>query len=256
MIVKLHTDTPHQVFSYLYPLFSRPTWPCIWSCVWPRVSSASATLFRTSILGLLTLANTAQAQDIEPRPSVMGTLRDQRQLPVADADVFVRSSAGSSSVFAKTDQEGRYQVFDLPPGNVVVVARDPATQALAMAQTQLQRPEQQMRLDVQVARADARLEGTIIHGGKPVVDAHISLLSRQVFADVGVAQRTTTTDANGHFKLERVMPGAMRIIVEADGLVSQQDVDMQGGSTQQVQIALGNSVYLPNVLSGEDGTSA
>lgn len=197
----------------------------------------------------------AYADRIEARPSILGVLHDQKQHPLPGADIFIKSSGAQASVVAKTDQDGRYQIFDLPLGNITVVARDPATQALSMVQAQLQRPEQQVKMDLQVARADGRVEGIVTHGGKPAVDVHITLLSKQVFADIGVAQRTTRTDATGHFKIERAMLGSMRLIVESEGVVSQQDVEVHSSNTQHVQIALGNSAYLPNVLSGEDGSS-
>jgi hypothetical protein len=240
MIVKLHFNAslkPNFSFSTYLPLHQL------------------LTVMLLAALNIACISLPARADNIEARPSVLGVLRDHKQLPVADADIFIKSSAGNASVFSKTDQDGRFQAFDLPLGNITVVARDPMTQALSMVQAQLQRPEQQLPMDLQVARTDARIEGIVSMAGKPVADASITLLSKQVFADVGVAQRVTKTDANGHFKIEKVMLGTMRILAEADGMLSQQDIDTASGNTQHVQIALGNSAHLPNVLTGEDGSS-
>ncbi len=200
-------------------------------------------------------ASPAFADRIEARPAILGVLLDQKKQPVPNAEIFVKSSSAYASVTTKTDYEGRYQVYGLPLGNITAVARDPVTQALSMTRAQLQRPEQQVQMDFQVARADGRVEGIVTFGSKPVVDAQITLLSKQVFTDIGVAQRTTRTDTNGHFKIDKAMVGPMRVIAESDGVLSQYDVEVQSAHTQHVQIALGNSVYLPNVLSGEDGSS-
>ncbi len=242
MIVKLHNNAN---LSSNFSFFTSP------SIHLPRILQLGMGFF----LGLVGIVTPLKAQTIEARPSVQGVLRDHRQLPVIDAEIFIKSSAGNASIYSKTDHEGRFQAYDLPLGNITVVARDPVSQALSMVQAQLQRPEQQLPMDLQVARADARVEGVVMHAGKPVADANITLLSKQVFSDVGVAQRVAKTDANGHFKIEKAMLGTLRLIAEADGMVSQHEVETVSGNTQHVQIALGNSAHLPNVLTGEDGSS-
>lgn len=224
----------------------------------PHFSPLATAWFSCLMLFAPAQAQEAGEEQIDvaaPKPAIAGVLRSRTDIPVAGADIYVKSSASASSILLKTDGRGRFQVFDLPLGDVTIVARDPVTQALSMTQTQLQRAEQDVRLDLQVARADARVEGVVMHNGKPVADASVSLLSRRVFSDFGLAQRMTTTDANGRFVIERVMPGAMRLVVEQNGQVGQGDLLAKSGATAQVQLSLGNSVMLPGSLRGDDGSS-
>ena len=185
-------------------------------------------------------------------PALHGILRNRADKPVAGADIFIKSSAAASSVLTKTDRSGHYQIYDLPVGDVIVVARDPISQALSQVQGILQRSEQNLQLNLQTARADARIEGVILKNGKPIADASVALYSKQVFSDVGMTQRMTRTDAEGHFVLSKVMPGAQRLVAEHDGMVSQTEVQAKSDMTQQVQLALGNSMNLPNQLTGEN----
>lgn len=199
-------------------------------------------------------SNTSESeQGFVALPAVHGILRDRADKPVAGADIFIKSSGAASSVLTKTDQRGHYQIYDLPSGNVIIVARDPISQALSQVDGILQRSEQNLQLDLQTARADARIEGVILKNGKPIADASVALYSKQVFSDVGMTQRMTRTDAEGHFVFAKVMLGAQRLVVEHDGMLSQTEVQAKSGITQQVQLALGNSVRLPNQLTGENG---
>jgi hypothetical protein len=114
---------------------------------------------------------------------------------------------------ATTDQEGRFALTDLPAGQHIIqvegqgVWSERAGYRITLAEGQQIRD---MELGVSLYGS---VEGMVVDaGGKPMVGAVVST--------VELIRNETSTDQQGRFKLDRVVPGTVHLVARNNALIS------------------------------------
>ncbi len=136
-------------------------------------------------------------------------------------------------VVAKTDDQGRFELAPLPPGDYTVIARQENEREEEAAQLRLRlRPEDTYR-SIQIHLGMSQLEGTVYDATtkQPIPKASMSMLSESPNWEVeGIsdAQYATTrrqlyADADGLYRIERLSPGRYFFDVTAPGYGSLMD---------------------------------
>ncbi len=152
-----------------------------------------------------------------------GVARDEDGAPVEDALVAAVHRGHSRFFAARTDEEGGFLLGPVPAGPYAVLGwsegRIPAVETS---------PSGDMELKLVAA---ARVEGTVERDGTPVAGA-------EVRTDVACSPSVTTTDAEGRFVLERLLPARTAVAAfsgEEGGLAT---VDLTAEDREGLVIAL------------------
>jgi Carboxypeptidase regulatory-like domain len=136
--------------------------------------------------------------------------------------------------------------------DVVLSAPGRATTGFALPAV---RPGQQLARTLEL-EPEAVLEGLVQDAArKPVADARLTL-SWPEDAGVQVPGRTATSDAEGHFRFDQLLPGAWTLSTSAKGFLDQWGLPQPVGDSAQPQptvITLDRGASLQGVLVGADG---
>lgn len=181
-------------------------------------------------------------------PPVVGVVVGPGGDPIADAEVVVSTASAAVWVYpstsvrpivpvtaGKTGRDGRFELRP-PEKPLAVVART----AAGYAAERVSGPSVPLRLTLQPW---ARLEGTVRTGSKPVPRAHVQVAQ---FGDEAewnqwhiVKETEIVCDDNGHFVMDRVVPGQNvigRMTPKSPMPVRHQSVELASGKTTVVNI--------------------
>ena len=178
--------------------------------------------------------------------ALKGVVRMPDGKPVAGADIIVQSQlrravmplsgevAGSAK--AQSGADGHFEVVPTePPGAIIV--RSP--QGIAYTSANLLSVSEDV-----VLRPWGRIDGTARVGSRPASGAQVELIMTQGdprSAPYGVTMQRTllTADQSGHFSLDQVPPGRVRIGVRPPGQVRPQryqELDVHSGATTTIEM--------------------
>jgi protocatechuate 3,4-dioxygenase beta subunit len=123
--------------------------------------------------------------EVVPSVDVVGVVRDHARGPLAKVNVTVTGSAkGARSVMAgTTDEEGRYRIRDVPPGEYRISASG----------------------------------GAIGYSRRPQAPLRVTAPG-PVTKDIVVGLPGLTTDENGRAVYDRIVPGRYTLDLRADGV--------------------------------------
>lgn len=174
----------------------------------------------------------------EPGDVLSGTVVDPAGRPIPEATVI----AGDRAV--STDEEGRYGFSVLEPGTHLVDAEAEGfvrggvgKASLAVAIVEPDAPVDEFGLLLQPA---SRLTGRVVADGEPVEDADVSVSYLSAdgidaeplapYIDADIAE----SDADGRFTISDVVPGRMKLLVEADeGYAESGEIHLKAGEDRQ-----------------------
>jgi len=142
---------------------------------------------------------------------VRGRVLEESGAPLEGARVAVTGGA-TALPGAITDGAGQFALA-LAPGRYRVTASAEG-RGTASAETVAQAGGAEPELELRLARADATLEGTVRDGaGRPL--AHARLIVRPATtAGAAPPLATASADAGGHFRIDRLPGGELRIEVQ------------------------------------------
>ncbi|OGB21129.1 MAG: hypothetical protein A3I66_10075 [Burkholderiales bacterium RIFCSPLOWO2_02_FULL_57_36] len=188
-----------------------------------------------------------------PTGTVTGTFRDRDDQPIANAEVYVRSSAVDVDRYATTDSNGVYRVEKVALGNITVVARGPYPGLLiAMASGQIAEAGSVLTLDLRANNATNVAGQVLNEAGGAVSSASVSLSTRQSYGPFGTISRNTTADASGNFSLSNVPAGDFRLVANSGGIAGFVDGTAVADTALTLNVTIGGAVVLPHIFSGTD----
>ncbi|HYD43313.1 MAG TPA: carboxypeptidase regulatory-like domain-containing protein [Anaeromyxobacter sp.] len=152
-----------------------------------------------------------------------GVVRDEEGVPVEDAQVAAVHRAHSRFFQARTDEDGGFLVGPLPEGPYAIFAWSEGR----IPDVDLS-PSGDMELKLAAA---ARVEGRVERDGTPVPGA-------EVRAEVACSPTVTTTDAEGRFVLERLLPARTAVAAFSGDEGGLATVDLTAEDREGLVIAL------------------
>jgi hypothetical protein len=184
---------------------------------------------------LLYLDNMAQRRD---KTRVSGNYLFSPDLKSNDvANKTIRIIGEKRTYLTKTDANGVYEIYDLPPGNYVIQPEVPTgwqsarfprpvtglpftTSISPHAQAFTLEAKKHVSVDL-VFEADNTIEGSVVGpDGKPMpnVSAHLWKPDQ-----VGESEIFGRTDDSGHFRIKSVAPGSYLVVLNQNGKLSTQE---------------------------------
>lgn len=150
--------------------------------------------------------------------------------PVADIEIGL----DGQSVGTRTDEGGRFEVPNLPPGFRQVDAREPGTGVLSTATGEPARVQVEVvngeRVDVrlEIARRDGRISGRVVDvDGAPISNAMVAARSENQDPETAleavhapsIIRDAILTETDGRFTIEKLGPGphTVRALVRGGG---------------------------------------
>jgi RNA polymerase sigma-70 factor (ECF subfamily) len=170
--------------------------------------------------------------------------RDGRPLPGANVSFDMPSARGAvPSLHVVTGTDGRFVALGVIPAAGVVARVDGMT-VLAPATIDTRHPSD---IVIDVAPRPT-IRGHVVHHGKPVIDAAVSL--------TGAPERTTTTsDATGAFELAAPAPGSYGVYADSklDRAFTSHSVAVVAPSDRDVIVELDGGASITGIVVDADG---
>ena len=206
-----------------------------------------------SVTAHLVSATEALTQDVTlPRfASVSGVYRDDGGAVVANADVYVRSSAIDVDRYGVTDENGRYRIGGVALGSISVLGRDPATGLIATGEGVLGASDIEIDL---VVPASTPVSGTLTSDGVPVPEVEVSLSTVRTFGPFGPTTLSTITDADGRYSFAAVPVGLLRVSASMGNQSASALGTALAGAPLTLFLQMGGVVDLGYTLSGSDSS--
>jgi protocatechuate 3,4-dioxygenase beta subunit len=151
---------------------------------------------------------------------------------------------GRSQFYAQTDEEGRFTLYDLPPGPYHVFCEAPGWANYARRNIVVN-GEEPASVDFELS-AGGTLVGKVVgtDGQTPVEGASVATLSADQAAfdpsPTGLSYRTATTDEDGAFALPNLRPGQYEILIAGpeSGEWTRRPVEVKEGETATMEVRL------------------
>lgn|GEM_PF-5289173 len=193
--------------------------------------------------------------------SLSGTVRDEYGDPIARALVFASHPAADQAFGdarrrgggGATDDDGRFTLVGLDPGTLRVVATAPGYLAGETTAT-LSAAEPVEEVDL-VLPSGATLEGTVTdRTGRPIEGARIEVDDNGSDAAIARLERpSTTSDPDGHYRLEGVAPGARTVLARHPAYVLlRRGTQVQSG-VNGLDLQLRSGVGVTGLVADGDG---
>ncbi|MFS0766942.1 carboxypeptidase regulatory-like domain-containing protein [Peribacillus phoenicis] len=169
--------------------------------------------------------------------SLTGTVRNALTGDtVSGATVQVFDFTRALAATVVTDQNGRYLVNNLAPGNVRVVAS--ASDLGTVVQETVIAANVQTLLDFDLIPNPGRISGTIINQQTGLPLSGVSITIRQ-FSPTGPIAASSATDGNGAFTIPNLAPGSYTVLASYPGFGTQAgSTTVSSGETSVIQLAL------------------
>jgi large repetitive protein len=173
--------------------------------------------------------------------------------PVLGATVMARLSGatgggrgpGTTDTVQQTDDDGRYEIGGLAPGNYTLTARHPDwSDGLASVELKDATATADIRLGT-----GGSLTGTVVTGGRPTAGATVALRGGM---GGGGGPNTALSDAAGRFRFDRLAAGRYEVTASL-GAQSSTAVDAvvaSADATQDITVALGDGATIRGIVSG------
>lgn len=181
-----------------------------------------------------------------PDGRIAGVVRDADGEPVPDAWVQGRPSgtlglSHDRALAAVTDQDGRFTLRDLSPGEYMLDARGPDADAQATV-TGVAVGE-----DVTITLGTfGAIVGRVVQGGAPVTEFRL---------DLGGGDERRVITADGSFVVERIRPGRASVAVSTEAGSAYAEAEVKAGETAEVELAIeGWGSVTGTAVSVLDGT--
>ncbi len=188
--------------------------------------------------------------------TVTGTLVDADGNPVAYADVLLNSaSAAGFNASGSTDEQGRFRFERVGLGRFSVLAQAPGTKLVAMTSGIIDANGQEVELTLAQPRG-ATVTGYVRSAGAPVPGARVVFETAQSFGPFGALTLSVDADGDGRFTVALAQPGAFRLSASNGAAAPLRGIAagvVADGATAELDVALGNALALPFVLTGADG---
>ncbi len=161
------------------------------------------------------------------------------------SQALVTLTAEGERKTALTNDDGVFQIRDVPPGKARLIVSHPeyAETELTVVIERTERTDRAFELDPIDLEEGGDIEGDVVDGeGNGVSAARVTIGTAAVYLPVGSLPRgTTVTDAEGHFTLKGVKPGTVRLeaisAVIGRGIAAGIEVH-SGRTTEDVRIVL------------------
>lgn len=157
--------------------------------------------------------------------------------------------AGNERKSALTNEDGLFELRDVPPGRARLLVSHPdyAETEIAVSIERTERQDRAFELDPIDLEEAGEVEGVVVDADdEPVVGARVSLGAAAAYLPVGALPRgTAVTDGEGRFSLKGVKPGLHRLeaIAAVIGRGSVAGVEVRAGRvTDDVRIVLATPV--------------
>lgn len=208
--------------------------------------SVSAPGYSPSNLGFVPKTGDVRLDfELEPGRSVVGRCVEAGGLPVAGARVVWEATE------FETDDDGRFAVGVLPlsGGTVTIVPRRFAPVAVVVPAG----PPGEVDVGEIVVVAGSPISGLVIdRDGKPVADAHVNVLSKQL----GQWVRVVKTGEDGRFELANMGAGPHRVTVmksqqNGSQLEAERDDVLAGTTDITLTLGGGSSVLVKFLAAGD-----
>ena len=145
--------------------------------------------------------------------------------------------AGGQKISATSDGDGDFSIEGIPTGHLSIQARSPEPVVISGI---LLPPGADAYLMIRADWGPEQLSGRVVDvDGQPLAGAEVELSWTHVDADsTGRTTRTSTTDAQGHFRFQRLARGVHLLAVRADGY-EPVEVDYEvGAGSPGIELAL------------------
>jgi protocatechuate 3,4-dioxygenase beta subunit len=166
--------------------------------------------------------------DIRLRPggTIRGTVKDEKDQPIAGAAIRMAMQKSWSPMGATTGKDGKYELADIPAGPIAYFRVDcpgympyPDPSAPAQGQGETLREGAVMVRDVLLRRGlGAELRVKASDTGQPLEGCEITLLVAQQWGNASQPWRVTT-DKEGTAKFTGLVPGSYLVVLKAPGYV-------------------------------------
>lgn len=144
--------------------------------------------------------------------------------PRPGLQVMLQQGVGARNLMAKTDEDGRYRVENVPPGAYRVMLIDPEAGGMPSMESVTVREGETTVLDFRPQTEGVQpVHGTVERGGKPLAGATVMLTGGST------GMRMGTTDDSGAFLFEGVAPGTYTVVAQAS---------MMGGGSESRQVTV------------------
>jgi hypothetical protein len=151
---------------------------------------------------------------------------------------------GRSQFSARTDEDGRFTIYDLPPDTYHVFCDAPGLANFARRNIVVN-GEEPAQVDFELP-VGGTVVGKVVgtDGQTPVEGASVAILSADQAAfdpsPTGLSYRTATTDEDGAFALPNLRPGPYEILISGPESVewTRRPVEVKEGETTTVEVRL------------------
>ncbi len=192
---------------------------------------------------------------LTPGVLVQGRITAVRgRVPVDQA--LVTLLAGGERKSALTDEDGAFELRDVPPGRARLLVSHPdyAETEVTVTIERTERLDRAFELDPVELEEGGEIEGVVVDAeDEPVAGARVSLGTAAIYLPVGALPRgTAVSDGEGRFSLKGVKPGVHRLeaIAAVVGRGMSAAVEVRAGrATDDVRIVLSIPVGDDHALS-------
>lgn len=211
-----------------------------------RSGATSALLPVRIVVGANTTADMALRDTAQQQGFVCGTIIDRGGKPVVGA--VVTSSPATSTT--TSDSLGRFNLYDVPPGRYMLYANTDELGGNAEIDVAIHVPTYAALRLLPRDTITGTVAGTVMSAGSPLAGVVVS---------IGILGRTDTTDKEGRYALQSILPGFYTIKFYKDGYKinrEQRAIAVGEQRTVDVTMTLGpdisqDSLELYLTMSGE-----
>lgn len=224
--------------------------------------TAMASGYRTRSAQAVQIPEEGQAPPVEitlePGTFLEGTVRDSRGNPVTAANVALQGPPESGFGRAvSVDEEGRYEIGDLEPGPVEVVASSTGGPS---ARAALEIRPGRNRLDLRLGEGN-EVSGRIVDAqGSPVPGARLSLrtMPKEGGMPMFVGDPEAVSSADGSFVFQGILDGEYLLLGTRQGFapVTLPGVQVAGAPVSGLELRLGPGAVIRGRLLGLDPATA
>lgn len=185
--------------------------------------------------------------------TVRGVVVGASGQPVANAEVYVRSSGLNLDRLAIAGENGHFEVARVALGEISVIARDPVTRLISFGAGALASPNQVINVTLAPPQTGA-VSGVAVEAetGVPVSGAQVTATTLGTTGVFGPQSYFTTADTSGHYQFAAIPVGGIRLQAVSGSLRGSAEVTVVLDDTAQAEVRMGAEVSFPYVLSGTD----
>lgn len=189
---------------------------------------------------------------MEPDPeggSIEGKVTEETTAPLQNATVTVMQN-GQPLKYAFTDEDGKYIIETLKPGNYSVRADREGYAVATRGNVEVIRLQTTPNVDFDLA-VGCMFSGTVVDGGAdeaPVAGANVTLYATEPVGPSGGVVRTfrAKTDMKGKFEIQSIPPGEFRALAQHEAYIPSERINLTVNSSEptvhEFVLELGGSV--------------